>query len=90
MIDGDDWDIFKANHLADMTDLTAAQTATLGDLNGDGVNNFVDFRLFQGDFDGANGLGALAAMIAAVPEPSSLLLGMCGMTALVLRRRSAN
>jgi hypothetical protein len=87
-VNGDDWDIFKANHLASMTTLTVAQSATLGDLDGDLDNDFTDFRIFQTDFDGANGVGAFAAMLASVPEPSTLLTGLVGMLALAAKRRS--
>jgi hypothetical protein len=87
-VDGTDWGLFTASHLATMTTLTAAQSAKLGDLDGDLDNDFTDFRLFQADFDGANGVGAFAAMIAAVPEPSTLLTGLMGVLALTLKRRS--
>jgi hypothetical protein len=89
-VNGADWDIFRLNHLGAMTDLTAAQSATLGDLDGDLDNDFTDFRLFQADFDGANGVGAFAAMLASVPEPSSVLTALMGVFALALKRRSAS
>lgn len=88
-VDADDWEIFRANHLTDLSSLTAAASSVLGDLDGDLDNDFVDFRLFQGDFDGANGVGALASLVSAtVPEPSTsvLLLAACGMLGLNGRR----
>jgi hypothetical protein len=89
-INAADWDAFKLNHLStSLTGLTDAASYGFGDLDGDQVNDFNDFRLFQADYDGANGLGAFAAMIASVPEPSSLLMGLLGATALGFRRRSA-
>lgn len=90
VINGADWDVFKLHHLSgSLAGLTDAASYAFGDLNGDQTNDFLDFRLFQADFDGANGLGAFAAMIASVPEPSSLLMGLLGVTAMGLRRRSA-
>lgn len=72
VVDGNDWIIFRNNNLIALDpNLSDAQTAALGDLNGDGVNNFQDFRLFQADFDAANGVGALAALVGAVPEPAT-------------------
>ena len=88
LIDGADWEIFSTNHLGAMATLTKAQSATLGDLDGDLDNDFTDFRLFQADFDGANGVGAFAAMLASVPEPTSLLTALTGVFALALKRRS--
>jgi hypothetical protein len=46
-------------------------------LDGDGDNDFIDFRIFQSDFDAANGAGALARLIA-VPEPQGLLTAALG------------
>jgi hypothetical protein len=89
-INGADWDVFKLNHLSSaLTGLTDATSYALGDLDGDQDNDFTDFRLFQADFDAANGFGAFSAMIASVPEPASLLMGLLGAMALGLRRRSA-
>lgn len=81
-----DWTIFKTNHLVSMTGLTDAQSWVIGDLDGDQDNDFSDFRLFQGDYDAANGIGAFAAMISAVPEPSAFLLLFAGLVPLGLRR----
>lgn len=90
-VDADDWETFRANHLTDLSSLTAAASSVLGDLDGDLDNDFVDFRLFQADFDGANGVGALASLISAsVPEPSTsvLLCVACGALGLHGRRRN--
>jgi sucrose-6-phosphate hydrolase SacC (GH32 family) len=67
----DDWSIFRANHLADLSGLSPNERAARGDLNGDGRVDFDDFREFQGDFNFLNGAGAFARMLAAVPEPSA-------------------
>ena len=73
-IDVNDWLIFTTNHLADLSGLTSQQQAALGDLNGDGLNDFTDFRLFQDDYDALHGDGAFSAMLMTVPEPMS---GVC-------------
>lgn len=74
-IDGDDWTVFSDNHLTSMPGLPAAATYAFGDLNGDGSNNFADFKIFESDYDAANGAGTFASLVASnVPEPSSLLL----------------
>jgi hypothetical protein len=70
-IDLNDWTIFRAHHLADMSGFTATERAARGDLNGDGSNSFVDFRLFQADFNAWNGSDAFTNMLQAIPEPGS-------------------
>jgi hypothetical protein len=68
--------------------LTDAQAYGLGDLDGDGDNDFDDFRLFQADYIAANGAAAFAALVKA-PEPAGVLLaGMALACAAFTRRRS--
>ena len=78
-LDPMDWSIFRAHHLVDLTGMTPAQRAARGDLDGDGVVGFADFRLFQADFNLLNGAGAFAAMLTGVPEPSSATLALGGL-----------
>ncbi|BBO31191.1 family 43 glycosylhydrolase [Lacipirellula parvula] len=66
-----DWSVFRANHLVDLSGLTPAQRAARGDLDGNGRIGFADFRQFQADYNFLNGAGAFAAMLASVPEPAS-------------------
>lgn len=73
-LNGDDWTQFRSGQLFNMVGLTAAQAFSLGDLNGDFTNNHTDFVLFKSAFEAANGQGSFAAMLAQVPEPSTLLL----------------
>jgi len=68
-----------------------SESATLryqaGDLDGDGDNDFDDFDIFKTDYDAFNGEGAFAAMIAGVPEPSSIVLLLLGLLAVCWKRR---
>lgn len=89
-INGNDWIVFRNNNLVALDpNLSDAQTAALGDLNGDGISNFQDFRLFQADFDAANGVGSFTALVGAVPEPSSIALGLSAVSALLLGGRAS-
>ncbi len=67
----DDWIIFTSYHLADLSGLS--DPSLFGDLDGDGDNDYLDFRLFQLDYDAYNGSGSFQAMLATVPEPMSAL-----------------
>lgn len=88
VINGNDWIAFRSkNLLAIDPTLSDAQSYAFGDLNGDGANNFLDFRLFQADYDASHGVGALAAFIAAVPEPSSVALLSTAIGSLMLTAR---
>jgi len=74
LINGADWNQFRQNHLAAIAPATTdAASYALGDLDGDQDNDFADFRLFQADYDLANGSGAFAALVS-IPEPGSALL----------------
>jgi hypothetical protein len=88
-INGADWPLFRSG-LGSTFDANSALTLTYqqGDLDGDRDTDIADFRLFEVAYDGVNGSGALAAMIAAVPEPNTLTLTVgAGLTACSLRRR---
>jgi hypothetical protein len=68
-----DWAAFASHHLQDLSTMTVALAAALGDLNRDLSNVYDDFLLFRADYDAANGPGALAAAMA-VPEPLSAVM----------------
>ena len=88
VIDLADWVIFADNHLTDLSGYTSEQQAALGDLNGDGANDFFDFRLFESDYESYNGAGAFQAMLSGelVPEPSGVALALLASPALLGRR----
>jgi len=81
-----DWNVFRAYHLQPMSGLSQAQAYGLGDLDGDGDNDFTDFRLFQADYTAMHGAAAFAQLLT-VPEPGSLMLS-CLATMMVLGRRA--
>ena len=87
-IDSDDWAIFRTNLGGVFEDESRVQTYLRGDLNGDADIDPGDFITFQSLFDAANGAGAFAAMIAGVPEPSSVLLVSVFACALPIFRRA--
>lgn len=70
-----DWGILRTNQHVDLTGLSADAAWRLGDLNGDFRNDFTDFAQFKLMFDGVNGAGAFAAMLA-VPEPAGAVVAL--------------
>jgi hypothetical protein len=66
--DPNDWDIFKAAWGVDDG----------GDMNGIDGTNIVDYQLFVQSYNLELGVGAFEAMIAAVPEPTSIMLLAAG------------
>ncbi len=87
----DDWPIFRDNNLTNLAGLTPAEQHDRGDLNGDGVNDFKDFRLFQADFLAANGPEAFAAVFdnLDVPEPAAISLAAISLLGLLAVRGPA-
>jgi hypothetical protein len=74
-----DWAILRNNQLADLSGKTFSEAYFLGDVTADLANNHADFVLFKDLFDAANGVGAFDAMVASVPEPSTLgLIALAG------------
>lgn len=89
LIDASDWLIFIANNQTDMSGLNNPQAYRLGDLDGDLDNDIFDYMLFRAAFEAQNPEpGAFEAMLASVPEPSSLVL-LLGGVCLLGRRRCA-
>jgi hypothetical protein len=85
-LDVADWTQFRGGQHVDMSGLTMAQAFALGDLNGDFRNNHEDFVIFKTAFDASNGAGAFARMLASVPEPSTMFLVICGLSAFIFNR----
>jgi hypothetical protein len=79
-VDAADYVVWRENN-----GLTSGATAAQGDGNGDGMVNSADYSLWRANF-GASGSGSVAALesLAAVPEPSSLFLGLGMAAALVI------
>jgi hypothetical protein len=87
-VDAADWVEFAAHHFEDLSSMTIAQAAVRGDLDGNLANDYDDFLLFESDYDAVNGAGALADLIAAVPEPSTAaLMLIAGCAAMPTRRK---
>ena len=87
-VDAADWPLYRANLFADLTSLPQSLAYQSGDLNGDGVNNELDFAIFKTAFEAGQGPGSFSAMLSgSVPEPSSLALFGIGGTAFLLRRK---
>lgn len=83
-----DWNVFRTNHLQPMAGLSQAEAYGLGDLDGDGDNDFGDFRLFQADYTSAHGAAAFAQLLTSVPEPGGFALAcVAGLVALGRRSR---
>lgn len=85
-----DWVILRNNQLTNLSTYSLAEAYRRGDLTGDKLNDHADFIQFKAAYDVANGAGAFAAMLAAVPEPSSTILVLAAGTLFLpaLRRRS--
>jgi hypothetical protein len=66
-----DWLLFLSNAYADLRGYSPAQKFLHGDLDRDGDNDFVDFRIFKNDF-GAAIAAAAAGASPTMPEPPSL------------------
>lgn len=81
-----DWLRFRSNLMADVSTLSLTNAYQKGDMNGDLKIDIDDYVLFVAAYETANGIGAFQAMIANVPEPSSLLLVACGLGACLVRR----
>lgn len=84
-----DWGILRTNQLADLSGKTFQEAYFLGDVTADLANDHADFAAFKEIYDAANGVGAFAAMIASVPEPSSAaLVALAGLFARPVVRRA--
>ncbi len=87
-VDLDDWVQFKSGQGANMNGLSRIDAYRLGDLDGDGDNDGVDFALFEQAYDEANFAGALRHALS-IPEPATIgLIAVFGISMLMKRGRS--
>jgi len=86
-VDADDWPTYRANLFADLSALSTAEAYQMGDLNGDGANNELDFAIFKAAFEANMGPGSFNTLLAGVPEPSALALLAMGGAALLFTRK---
>lgn len=84
-VDLDDWVQFKSGQGANLGSMTRIDAYRLGDLDGDGDNDGIDFALFEQAYDDANGLGAFRLALT-VPEPTTLCLTLVLGLGLAARR----
>jgi hypothetical protein len=82
-----DWSILVDHSYTDLSGLSPAQAHAFGDLDGDGDNDFADFRLFKSDFNTVNGAGAFEREVLGVPEPAGLVLAVAACAAGLFARR---
>jgi hypothetical protein len=75
LVDPEDYMTLVANHLVDLSGYTPQQRRALGDLDGDGDNDFDDFRKFQNQYIALNGAAAFGALLrGTIPEPATAML----------------
>ncbi|QDU55886.1 LamG-like jellyroll fold domain-containing protein [Aeoliella mucimassa] len=78
-VDSLDWAIYRSGYRQDLSSLSEAEAYLMGDLNGDGINNAVDFGLFKSAWEADNPGVPFSSLFdsANVPEPGSIaLLGL--------------
>ena len=87
-----DWVILRTNQETDLSGLTVEQAYLRGDLNEDLANNQWTLSPSRPLYEEANGgAGSFAAMLAGVPEPSTIvLIFAAGLFVLPARRRATN
>ncbi|MAT72264.1 MAG: hypothetical protein CMJ58_22385 [Planctomycetaceae bacterium] len=81
-----DWLKFRANYFSEFAAQSAAQSYEFGDLDGDGDNDYDDFRLFQSDYVAVHGMAAFVTL-TGVPEPSGMMLAIVAGAAVATYRR---
>ena len=69
-----DWAVFTTSAATNLSGLSKAQSYGRGDLDGDGDNDYNDFKLFKTDYSVANGSSAFDALLQQVPEPGTASL----------------
>jgi Concanavalin A-like lectin/glucanases superfamily len=84
-----DWALFVPNSFTSFPGETTVGAYLKGDLDGDLDSDYNDFLIFKTDFIAAQGAGAFAQLVGAIPEPSSLTLAamVCAMLLGTRRKR---
>jgi hypothetical protein len=85
-----DWAVLRTNQETDLSGLSLQNAYFRGDLTEDLANDHEDFVAFKTLYDSVNGVGAFAAMVAAVPEPSATALVLSAGLLLPVMRRARN
>jgi hypothetical protein len=81
-----DYTILRTNFQTVLSGTSQYANWLLGDVDGDGLSTFTDYRLFQIDYTAANGAAAFA-QLGVIPEPASCLLAASVLAACPSRRR---
>lgn len=81
-----DWQLFIAGAETDLSSLTPIDAYQAGDLDNDGVNSILDFGLFRDAFVATHGQAAFEALLAVVPEPTSAMLMISALAAILGRK----
>jgi hypothetical protein len=89
VLDVSDWALFVGSSETDLSTLAPYDAYLHGDLDGDGRNSVSDFGLFKTAFEQTHGAGSFAAMIASVPEPTTLSLAVAAICMLASSRARA-
>jgi hypothetical protein len=82
-----DWVLFKDAGATNFANLDLNEAYLKGDFDADFDRDLHDFLLFREYFDDANGMGALAALEAAVPEPPTAVAALAALAAAGRLRR---
>jgi endonuclease/exonuclease/phosphatase family metal-dependent hydrolase len=85
LVDALDWGVLRSNQHADLSGYSADEAWRRGDITGDFRNDFADFVEFKTMFEGANGPGSFAAMLA-VPEPATATLALLAWSVVAVKR----
>ncbi len=83
-----DYATLRLNILASFPTLTPAQTFMRGDMTTDRRIDHADFAAFREAYLMANGPGSFEAMLAGIPEPTSIAMAATAALAIALRRRA--
>jgi hypothetical protein len=87
LVNRTDWTVFTNGYSVSLAGLTPSQAYALGDLNGDFIHDLKDFAAFRQAYDDNNGSGAFTQMLAAIPEPTTIVAVFIAFVLFPLRNR---